>query len=61
MIEIMFSCLSTIRYTMANDICIIKVYFDSCDYPVLNPIRVVMDESTTLNGQYTSDIFIYRI
>lgn len=56
--EIMFSCFSTIRFTMANDVCIIKVYFDSCDYPVLNPIRVVMDESTAFNGQYTSEIFI---
>lgn len=38
-------------YTFAGDICIIKVYFDTCDKPRLSPIRVIIDEITAQNGQ----------
>lgn len=38
-------------YTMAGDICMLKVYFSSCDHPRLNPIRVIIDEVTACNGQ----------
>lgn len=38
------------RYTMAGDICIIKVYFDTCDKPILSPVRVIIDEKTARNG-----------
>ncbi|XP_055323956.1 mite allergen Der f 3 isoform X2 [Sitodiplosis mosellana] len=37
------------RYTMAGDICILKVYFSTCDRPRLNPIRVILDEKTACN------------
>lgn len=37
-------------YTFAGDICIIKVYFNSCDKPRLSPIRVIIDEITAQNG-----------
>lgn len=37
------------RYTMAGDICIVKVYFSACDHPRLNPIRVIIDEATACN------------
>lgn len=37
-------------YTMAGDICIVKVYFSACDHPRLNPIRVIIDEVTACNG-----------
>lgn len=40
------------RYTMAGDICIVKVYFSTCDHPRLNPIRVIIDEVTACNGQW---------
>lgn len=35
---------------MANDICIIKVLLNDCDFPALNPIRVIMDEITAIQG-----------
>lgn len=35
---------------MAGDICIIKVYFKLCDKPILNPIRIIIDEHSARNG-----------
>lgn len=40
---------------MAGDICIIKVFLNSCDYPPLNPIRIILDELTAEND----DCYIY--
>ncbi|XP_031618294.1 kallikrein-4-like [Contarinia nasturtii] len=37
------------RYTMANDICILKINFRTCDHPRLNPIRVIIDEFAACN------------
>lgn len=41
---------------MTGDICILKVYFNRCDHPKLNPIRVIIDEQIARNGQLQLDI-----
>lgn len=37
---------------MSGDICIIKVFFDTCDKPILSPVRVIIDEKTARHGVY---------
>lgn len=46
---------------MAGDICIIKVFLNSCNYPPLNPIRIILDELTAVKGLNEICIFIMEI
>lgn len=62
LIVCLFICLFVChRYSMAGDICIIKVFLNSCDYPPLNPIRIILDELTAANGLMEVCIFIVKI
>lgn len=45
---------------MAGDICIIKVFFDTCDKPILSPVRVIIDEKTARHGLYLIQFDLIR-